>query len=224
MDISMIWPEWKVAEKIGKGSFGTVYRIIREGKYEAALKVIDIPLNQDEIEDRYGEGMDTQSIKEMYQTQVELIRNEIEMMESLKSATHVVSIEDYKIVKRSDGKIGWRIFIRMELLQSMGHFLKAGYTLSEDETVKLGLDICDALRSCQSLNIIHRDIKPANIFRTRFEEFKLGDFGISRQLEFTCASTRIGTPTYEAPEILRGEKYDKTVDIYGLGMVLYSCL
>ena len=115
MDVSTIWPEWKVEEVIGKGSFGTVYRIVREGKYEVALKVIDVPISQDEIVDRYAEGMDTESIIEMYQTQVELLRNEIEMMESLKSATHVVTIEDYKIVERTDGKIGWQIYIRMEL-------------------------------------------------------------------------------------------------------------
>ena len=224
MDISTIWPEWKVAEVIGKGSFGTVYRIVREGEYQAALKVIDVPFSQDEIADRYAEGMDTKSIIEMYQTQVELIRNEIEMIESLKSATHVVRIEDYRIVARTDGKIGWRIYIRLELLQSMVEYLRAGYTLSEDETVKLGLDICDALRSCQSLNNIHWDIKPANIFRTEFGDYKLGDFGISWQMDSPCDSIRIGFSSFRAPEILRGQKYDKTVDIYGLGMVLYTYL
>ena len=224
MDISTIWPEWKVAEVIGKGSFGTVYRIVREGEYQAALKVIDVPFSQDEIAERYAEGMDTRSIIEMYQTQVELIRNEIEMIESLKSATHVVRIEDYRIVARTDGKIGWRIYIRLELLQSMAEYLRAGYTFSEDETVKLGLDICDALRSCQSLNNIHWDIKPANIFRTEFGDYKLGDFGISWQMESPCDSIRIGFSSYSVPEILRGEKYDKTVDVYGLGMVLYTYL
>ena len=223
IDLSTIWPEWKVTNVIGKGSFGTVYRIVRDGKYEAALKVIDVP-SQDEINSKYAEGMDTRSIIEEYQGQVDAIGNEIELMESLKSAMHVVTIEDYRITAKTNGEIVWRIYIRMELLQSMASYLKTRDPLSEREVVKLGIDICDALKACQSLNIIHRDIKPGNIFRTGFGDYKLGDFGISRQVEATYASTRIGTPSYEAPEILHGEKYDRTVDIYALGVVLYTYL
>ena len=224
MDISNIWPEWEVAGIIGKGSFGTVYKIVREGKYEAALKVINIPISQDDIRNKYAEGMDRSSIVKEYLTQVEYIRNEIEMMESLKSAVHIVSIEDYKIAARTDETFGWQIYIRMELLQSMGDYLKTRNSMPQTEIVKLGLDICDALRACQSLNIIHRDVKPANILRTNFGDYKLGDFGISRQIDTTYAFTKVGTPSFEAPEMLRGEKYDRTVDIYGLGMVLYIYL
>ncbi len=48
--------------------------------------------------------------------------NEIQIMESLKSATNIVAIEDYQVVNRKD-EISWDIYIRMELVQDLGSFL-----------------------------------------------------------------------------------------------------
>ena len=76
---------------------------------------------------------------------------------------------------------------------------------------------------CQCQNIIHRDIKPENIFVSRFGEFKLGDFGIARELERTMSGlSKKGTYSYMAPEMYKGEAYDSRVDIYSLGIVLYK--
>ena len=63
-------------------------------------------------------------------------------------------------------------------------------------------------------NFIHRDIKDDNIFVNQDGTFKLGDFGISKELSKSgrAASMR-GTPLYMAPEIFRGDKYDAAVDI-----------
>jgi hypothetical protein len=74
--------------------------------------------------------------------------------------------------------------------------------------------------------IIHRDIKPGNIFISSFGDFKLGDFGIAREMDKAggSMSTKIGTPAYMAPEIAVGIRYDNTVDIYSLGIVLYRFL
>ena len=98
-------------------------------------------------------------------------------------------------------------------------------TFTQQEALKMGCDLCEALEACESRNIIHRDIKPANIFRNSFGQYKLGDFGVAKQMEEThSAATRVGTPFYEAPEVYFGQKYDHTVDIYGLGTVLYTCM
>ena len=97
--------------------------------------------------------------------------------------------------------------------------------LPEKETIKLGIDLCKALEYCQQLNIIHRDIKPENIFVSRFGDFKLGDFGIARELEKTMSSlSKKGTYSYMAPEMYKGERYDNSVDIYSLGIVLYKIM
>ncbi len=88
--------------------------------------------------------------------------------------------------------------------------------------MKLGIDISSAISSCEKAHIIHRDIKPQNIFVNEFGDFKLGDFGIAKQLERTgSVHSMKGTSMYMAPEVIKGLGYDHTVDIYSLGIMLY---
>ena len=224
------WPEWAVEEKLGQGTFGSVYRIRKRsagsGSAEilSAMKVLRIPADPSEIKNLRNQGMGEASIRKLLQNDVKTIENEIRVMLSLASAAGVVTIEDYFIQELKD-KVGWNVFIRMELLESLPDYLDRVGSITKEEVLKIGCDLCDALAACESVNIIHRDIKPANIFRNRFGQFKLGDFGIAKKMEGTYhASTRIGTPSYEAPEVFNRGEYDHTVDIYGLGMVLYTYL
>ncbi|MCF0114729.1 MAG: protein kinase, partial [Erysipelotrichaceae bacterium] len=123
-------------------------------------------------------------------------------------------------------KCGYTIYIRMELLQSLDNYMRTYGHLKVQDVVKIGIDICTALENCEKAKIIHRDIKPANIFVSKYGNFKLGDFGISRNMENeTNSMSQKGTPNYMAPEVYRGEKnYDNTVDIYSLGITLYRLL
>ena len=85
------------------------------------------------------------------------------------------------------------------------------------------LDICSGLKEIHQKNIIHRDLKPENIFISKDNIFKIGDFGISKKLDGTIhAKTFGGTKNYVAPELLKGQKYDKKVDIWALGCIIYE--
>ena len=72
---------------------------------------------------------------------------------------------------------------------------------------------------------MHRDIKLENILWTEsHQELKLTDFGISKNLRLNDTEfmkTPVGTPSYLAPEIIRGESYTSAVDLWSLGVVLY---
>jgi hypothetical protein len=112
----------------------------------------------------------------------------------------------------------------MELLTSLVSYIQHN-ELTKQLIIKLGIDLCKALEVCQKYNIIHRDIKPENIFVSELGDFKLGDFGIARQVEKTMSGlSRKGTFSYIAPEVYKGEAYGSTVDIYSLGMVMYRLL
>ena len=223
MENIKIWPEWKIENLIGEGSYGKVYKVRREnqGRVEyAALKVIDIPKDESEIRMLIADGMDEDSIITYYEIAAKDLFNEIKIMESLRSAPNVVTLQDARLEKKEDG-IGWTIYIRMELLTSMEDYLRKK-KLTVDEVMKLGTDICSAISSCEKAHIIHRDIKPQNIFVNDFGDFKLGDFGIARQLERTGSMHSMkGTSMYMAPEVVKGLGYDRTVDIYSLGIMLY---
>ncbi|MCH5314355.1 MAG: protein kinase [Eubacterium sp.] len=178
--------DWFIEEKIGSGAFGTVYKIKREdfGKiYYSALKVINFPQNESDIKQVKSELGDDQSVRDYYSNFAKDFSKEIELMSELKGNSNIVSFEDHKIVQNEDG-INWTIMIRMKLLTPFVDY-QSKNELSIDDIVKIGIDICSALEICENRNIIHRDIKPDNIFVTKEGNFKLGDFGIARELEKT---------------------------------------
>lgn len=189
----------------------------------AAIKVISIPADQSEVDSLRSEGLDMNATRTYLQGVVDDFVSEIQLMESLKGVQNIVSVEDYKVVEKTDG-VGWDIFIRMELLTSFNSYI-CDKKMTEEEVIKLGCDICTALEICAKRNIIHRDIKPENIFINNFGDFKLGDFGIARKLEnMTGELSQKGTYNYMAPDVVKGTEYDARVDIYSLGVVLYRML
>ena len=221
-----VWPEWQIEKEIGKGSYGTVYKAVRRDhnvESFAAIKVVSIPFNESEIDSLRSEGLDMSASKTYFEGVVNDFVSEIQLMESLKGTQNIVSVEDYKVVEKTD-IIGWDIYIRMELLTPFNTYI-CDKTLTEEEVIKLGCDICSALEICGKRNIIHMDIKPENIFVNDFGDFKLGDFGIARKLENSTGGFSMkGSPNYIAPEVAKGNDYDSSVDTYSLGIVLYRML
>lgn len=221
-----VWPEWELIEKIGEGSFGKVYKAKRTERgrsFYSAIKIISIPASKGELDSVRSEMNNEQSTREYFRNLVEDCIQEIYTMEHFCGNSHVVSFEDFKVVEYLD-EIGWDISIRMEYLTSFMDYC-TGKELTEKEVIKLGCDLAMALIYCRKLNTIHRDVKPENIFVSRFGDFKLGDFGIAREQAHTMSNmSKKGTYSYMAPEIYKGEKYDSSIDIYSLGIVLYKLM
>lgn len=212
--------------EIGSGSFGSVFRVVRYDTHvrPSALKIIAIG-NKEESRTLRFQGMSDADIWNYYEQMAEDIKQEYELMSELKGCDNIVSCEDFKAYRCKD-RIGYDIMIRMELLMPLINYGEVTKReIGEKEIVRLGIDICKALEKCQVKNIIHRDIKPENIFISQYGNFKLGDFGIARTMERTdMLMSRKGTKIYMAPEVYNTQPYDKTADIYSLGVVLYQML
>ncbi|MEO1229007.1 MAG: serine/threonine-protein kinase [Myxococcota bacterium] len=112
-----------------------------------------------------------------------------------------------------------------------------GQTIPHQLAIRITVDVLAALAylheidapSGRSLGLVHRDIAPTNIFVGYDGVARLGDFGLAKargasSMQLTDLGVIMGTPTYMAPEVARGEPADARTDLYGLGAVIYRLL
>jgi serine/threonine protein kinase len=199
-----LWGAWKVVELIGEGAFGKVYHISREdfGKtYHAAVKMISIPESAQQLKSLRIEMSGDESVKAYCRSIAEDFSRELETLSKLQGHSNIVGYQDHMIVPAFGG-VGYDILLRMELLESLtDHISKAPMT--EQEVIKLGLNICSALEICSHYSIIHRDLKIENIFISSYGDYKLGDFGIARQLDRTDRLVAKRNPLVHGPRALQ---------------------
>ncbi len=222
-----LWGSWYVDEQLGEGSFGKVYKVHKDefgksGKrYYSAVKMLSIPQSESDIE-RARLEMPEVTVPTYFRGFVMDIVQEIDLMSAFKGNTNIVSIEDHEVIEKDH--LHWDILIRMELLQSLSSYM-ANHPLTNRDVIQLGIDISHALELCAVKNVIHRDIKPDNIFVSDYGDFKLGDFGVARQIRKNAEMSEKGTRSYMAPEVFHNEKdYGPTIDLYSLGIVMYRYL
>jgi len=97
-----------------------------------------------------------------------------------------------------------------------------GKHMSEKEVWRYAFELSAAIAYLHEHNIIHRDIKCMNVFLSKDKRVKLGDLGASKITgDAAMQLTRVGTPLYLAPELVRQTPYDFKVDVWALGCVLY---
>jgi len=186
-ELRLIWPEWHVVSRLGGGAFGDVFQIYKE-KYgirvDSALKVIQVSNEESTVPLIYYNSDDTEEDNGSGANLPDSLRREIQIMEALRGAPNIVSIEDFYF--KQEGTTS-SLFVRMELLTSLKEVLSGGNgqrTLSSiPEIRKLGKDICTALMHCEKKGIIHRDIKPVNLFVDEFGHYKVGDFGAAKRMD-----------------------------------------
>ena len=120
-------------------------------------------------------------------------------------------------------------FLVMELVDgpTLTQFIHAHPVRIPEVAVAMACSLCDAVAHAHGANIIHRDIKPENIMVSADGVLKLMDFGIARILDaerMTASGSIIGSPAHMPPEIIEGQRYSFTCDIFSLGTVIYFML
>jgi len=94
----------------------------------------------------------------------------------------------------------------------------------EEECFRYLYQIISGVRYLHSVGIVHRDLKLENILLTGDHLF-ISDFGLSKTLypsDMGIMKTRCGSPIYVAPEVLEGKGYTKAVDVWSIGVILYT--
>jgi len=151
-------------------------------------------------------------------------RREIDLHWRASGCKHIVNIRDVFENTYKDQKC---LMVVMECMEGGELFnrIQERKSFTEKEAAEIVKDICLALKFLHDINIAHRDLKPENLLYTRKDNsaiLKLTDFGFAKETVFKdTLQTPCYTPYYVAPEVLGPEKYDKSCDIWSLGVIMY---
>jgi tRNA A-37 threonylcarbamoyl transferase component Bud32 len=192
--------EYDFGEELGRGGFSVVVKATRKDTKEVvAVKIIEKNQSDEELQ---------------------LLQREIDI---LKKLTHqnIISLKDVYDEKET-------IYLVMELVQGGELFdqIVSRGTYSEADAANIVRQILDAVAYMHDNGIAHRDLKPENLLCSGDEHntIKVTDFGLSKDFSTASLRTSCGTPDYVAPEVLKGQPYDNTVDIWSIGVITYILL
>jgi len=187
-------------KKLGSGGFSVVYEAHRKGTQEAfAVKVI---------------------AKNQAPEELNLLQREIDIMRKLKHA-HIISLEE--VFDEEDN-----IYLVLELVTGGELFdqIVSRGTYTEADAANIIHQILDAVAYMHEHGVAHRDLKPENLLLSSpsSDLIKITDFGLSKDFGAGTLQTSCGTPDYVAPEVLKGQPYDHSVDIWSIGVITYILL
>jgi len=209
--------QYQLLHKIGEGGFGKVFKAtqINTGQ-TVAIKFLAIePHCEEQQKQRY----------------IERFKRETELSSQLQHPNIVRLLDKGQI----NDNLLYGVFEFIEGQSLREHLIQEG-ALNAVDAKEVMLQVLDALVHAHQNGIVHRDIKPANIMLSKTgakTHAKILDFGIgtltqdSRQADFntlTLTQETLGTPSYSAPEQLRGEPATTKTDLYVWGLVFLECL
>ncbi|HLY27479.1 MAG TPA: protein kinase [Aggregatilineales bacterium] len=201
--VQIVGNRYELAEKIGAGGMGVVYR----GRDTLTGQPVAIKeLRADVIQDS-----------------PELIARftrEGEILGTLKHANIVRMLAMFE-----DGD---KQYMVMEFIAggSLADLMSQPKRLELARVLNIALDLADALTRTHRLNILHRDLKPGNVLIAEDGTPRLTDFGVARwgNSALTPESQLLGTLGYQSPEALNGESLDERSDLWAFGVMLFEML
>lgn len=143
---------------------------------------------------------------------------------SLATMQHGSIVHVYEYLHDADGA-----HIVMEFVDGVDLYNVLNHTqrLPLEVALPIAIAVAEGLQHAHHQGIVHRDIKPSNILLSKQGDVKLMDFGIARDHHLdnlTQTGLAVGTPSYMAPEQIRGDPVDFRTDLFALSVVLYELL
>ncbi|MFF3558828.1 serine/threonine-protein kinase [Streptomyces sp. NPDC002574] len=197
---------YRLAEPIGQGGMGRVWRAVDE--------VLD---RQVAVKEMRLDDMTAEDAR---------VRRERTLREARATARidHPNVVRVYDVVQEAD-----RLWIVMELVdcRSLEQVLVRDGPVGRAEAVRIATGLARALREVHAVGVLHRDIKPGNVLIDIRGRVVLTDFGIAAiqdSAALTMAGMLIGSPDYMAPERIEGRQQGPPSDLWSLGATLCAAL
>lgn len=196
------WDDLRIKERVGAGSFGTVYRAEWHGS-DVAVKVLTVQDFQDD--------------------QLKEFLREVAIMKRVRHPNVVLFMG--AVTKRPHLSIVTEYLPRGSLFRLI-HKPASGEILDPRRRLRMALDVAKGINylHCLKPPIVHWDLKTPNLLVDRNWTVKVCDFGLSRFKANTFLSSKsvAGTPEWMAPEFLRGEPSNEKSDVYSFGVILWE--
>ncbi|XP_054847487.1 serine/threonine-protein kinase Nek11 isoform X2 [Eublepharis macularius] len=201
---ALIAGRYTIQQKLGRGSFGTVYLVSDKKAKEEQLKVLK--------EISVGDLKPNETVEANLEAQ---LLSRLDHPAIVKFYTSFVEGESFCIITEyCEGR---------DLDFKIQEYKEAGKVFPESQIIEWFIQLLLGVNYMHERRILHRDLKAKNIF-LKNNLLKIGDFGVSRLLMGSCdlATTFTGTPFYMSPEALQHQGYDTKSDIWSLGCILYE--
>jgi len=190
------WGKYRLTNKVGEGSYGSVYRAWdSELERDVAIKI---------LHRRVGDTRLRELLLQEGRALAKIQHNNV---------VRVLGIEAH----------GDRVGLCMEFVRgkTLADVVRGQGRLSAAEAVLIGEDLCRALSAVHRAGFIHRDVKAKNVMRDDTGRIVLMDFGTGRSAGALNKNDRAGTPLYMAPEVIEEGQQSVRSDVYSLGVLLY---
>jgi serine/threonine protein kinase len=207
--------QYEIKETLGKGGYSWVKKgYDTKGKKTVALKFM------------------TRADKSWKDEQAKQVSTEINSMIKIKSK-NVMKLFAYNLnceYPEKNGNTIDTILLVLEFCPGGELFDILYYTQALDEKTARTyfIQLIEGLKACHDAGIVHRDLKPQNLLLDDQFQLKITDFGLSKLVKNAdtakMKTNYVGTRGYQAPELLRKQKYGKTCDIFSAGVVLFILL
>jgi serine/threonine-protein kinase len=198
---------YHIIRKIGEGAFGVVWLVedVMVGD-EFILKFLNPQFAADQ-------GM------------IERFMHELRYARKI-THENIIRIYDLVTIDQSYA-ISMEYFESHSLADELRDNKKQKKTCDIRRGIQLICSICSGMAQAQTMGVVHRDLKPANILINDKDLVKIVDFGLAAAARkadsrLTKSGILVGTPTYMAPEQVRGRTIDSRTDIYTLSIILYE--